>query len=92
MLKYVLTMKSRRLNVDSLIESILTEKEQQELFFLGHLKRVQRTFEQEKRYGELWGKVGPALSVALSEHLKKERQRKTAFPSQAHGDSTPTEQ
>lgn len=66
-------MKSHRLNADSLIESILTEKEQQELYFLGHLKPEQRTFEQEKRYGELWGKVGPALSDALSEHLKKER-------------------
>ena len=66
-------MKSHRLSADSLIESILTEKEQQELYFLGHLKRAQRTFEQETRYGELWGKVTPALSEALSEHLKKER-------------------
>ena len=84
-------MKSRRLNVDSVIESILTEKEQQELSFLGHLKRAQRTFEQETRYGELWGKVGPALSAALSEHLRKERQEKTGSRSQANGDSTPTE-
>ena len=85
-------MKSRRLNVDSVIESILTEEEQQELFFLGHLKRVQRTFEQETRYGELWGRVTPAISDALSEHLQKERQEKTASQSQARGDSTPTEQ
>lgn len=70
-------MKSRRLNVDSVIESILTEKEQQELSFLGHLKPEQRTHEQAKRYGELWGRVTPAISDALSEHLQKERQEKT---------------
>ena len=85
-------MKSRRLNVDSVIESILTEKEQQELSFLGHLKPEQRTLEQETRYGELWGKVTPAISDALSKHLQKERQEKTASQSQARGDSTPTEQ
>ena len=85
-------MKSRRLNVDSVIESILTEKEQQELSFLGHLKPEQRTHEQAKRYGELWGRVTPAISDALSKHLQKERQEKTASQSQARGDSTPTEQ
>lgn len=85
-------MKSRRLNVDSVIESILTEKEQQELSFLGHLKPEQRTHEQAKRYGELWGRVTPAISDALSKHLQKERQEKTAYQSQARGDSTQTEQ
>lgn len=85
-------MKSHPPSVDSLIESILTEKEQQELSFLGHLKPEQRTHEQAKRYGELWGKVTPAISDALSKHLQKERQEKTASQSQARGDSTPTEQ